>query len=220
MDLLYTAHCPAGDGPHPTVLALHGRGASAHDLVGLAPLLHRGRALVLCPQGPLEMPIASGLHGYAWLPPSVTGATDAATIERASDQISRFLDGATTRYPVDPRKLYVLGFSQGGVLAYAQLLRHPRRVAGAIVLSSWLPDELIDAADKDALTAPHSLYVAHGTQDELVPIARGRAARERLIAAGASPTYREHGGGHEIPPDVLRDLVSWLDRAISPIALL
>ena len=38
MELLYTAHVPSGEGPFPTILALHGWGASAHDLLGLAPL--------------------------------------------------------------------------------------------------------------------------------------------------------------------------------------
>ena len=55
MELLYTAHVPAGDGPLPTILLLHGWGASAHDLIGLAPILHGGRALVLCPQGPVAL---------------------------------------------------------------------------------------------------------------------------------------------------------------------
>ena len=68
MDLLYTAHVPAGDGPFPTVLALHGWGASAHDLLGLAPLLHGGEALVLCPQGPVSFEIQQGYRGYGWFP--------------------------------------------------------------------------------------------------------------------------------------------------------
>jgi predicted esterase len=39
MELLYTAHVPAGDGPFPTIIALHGWGANAHDLLGLAPIV-------------------------------------------------------------------------------------------------------------------------------------------------------------------------------------
>ena len=47
MKLMHTAHIPAGDGPFPTIIALHGWGASAHDLLGLAPLLHGGRVFVM-----------------------------------------------------------------------------------------------------------------------------------------------------------------------------
>ena len=56
MELLHTAHVPAGDGPFPTLVALHGWGASAHDLLGLAPWLLGGEALVLCPQGEVRVP--------------------------------------------------------------------------------------------------------------------------------------------------------------------
>ena len=55
MDLLYTAHVPAGPGPFPTILALHGYGASAHDLLGIAPQVRGGEVVFLCPQGPLPL---------------------------------------------------------------------------------------------------------------------------------------------------------------------
>ncbi len=67
MDLLHTAYVPPGDGPHPTVLALHGWGASALDLLGLAPHLGRGHHLVLCPQGGIEVPLG-GASGWGWFP--------------------------------------------------------------------------------------------------------------------------------------------------------
>ena len=68
MNLMHAAHVPAGDGPFPTILALHGWGASAHDLLGLAPYLHGGEALVLCPQGPVAVPIGPGINGWGWFP--------------------------------------------------------------------------------------------------------------------------------------------------------
>ena len=73
MNLLYTAHVPSGEGPFPTVLAVHGFGASAHDLIGLAPILHGGRALVLCPQGPVALQPGPGMIGYGWFPLSQGG---------------------------------------------------------------------------------------------------------------------------------------------------
>ena len=68
MELLHAAHVPAGEGPFPTVLALHGWGASAHDLIGLAPVLDRGETLVLSPQGPVGIRIPDGPVGYGWYP--------------------------------------------------------------------------------------------------------------------------------------------------------
>ena len=47
MELLYTAHIPAGDGPFPAIVVLHGWGDSAHGLIGFAPLLDGGRSIFL-----------------------------------------------------------------------------------------------------------------------------------------------------------------------------
>src|ERR1700688_3809831 len=65
MRLIHTLYEPAGDGPHPTLIAMHGFGASALDLLGLAPYIADGRFMVICPQGPMEVPIGP-TRGYAW----------------------------------------------------------------------------------------------------------------------------------------------------------
>ena len=60
----------------------------------------------------------------------------------------------------------------------------------------------------------------HGTRDPMIDVERARESRTRLIQLGASLTYREYDMGHEIAPEALRDLVTWLDeKAISPIQL-
>src|ERR1043166_8667894 len=68
MQLVHTIFEPAGEGPHPTILAFHGWGANAQDLLGLAPYLAGGRFLVICPQGPLEVPLGPHAMGYGWFP--------------------------------------------------------------------------------------------------------------------------------------------------------
>ena len=76
MNLIHTIYQPLGEGPFPTILTLHGRGANAMDLLGLAPLLCGGKFLMICPQGPLETPIGPGMTGFAWYPMSMGGPPD------------------------------------------------------------------------------------------------------------------------------------------------
>jgi len=57
MRLIHTLYEPAGEGPHPTLIAMHGFGASALDLLGLAPLLYRRR--------PLHGDLSAGSDGSA-----------------------------------------------------------------------------------------------------------------------------------------------------------
>jgi phospholipase/carboxylesterase len=218
MELLYTAHVPAGDGPFPTVVALHGWGASAHDLIGLAPYFQGGAALTLCPQGPLRVPIAPGQDGYGWFPIAGGAPPDARAFERGAELVRGFLDAARARYPIDRRKIVLLGFSQGGVLAYQLALRDPAGFAGLAALSSWLPEAVVPPRRPEHTGLP--TFVSHGTQDPMLPVERGRESRERLLRLGVALTYREYPMGHEIRPETLRDLLTWLDeKSLQPIRL-
>ena len=64
MQLIHTIYQPPGAGPYPTILTLHGRGANAFDLLGLAPYVCGGKFLLICPQAPLETPIGPDATGY------------------------------------------------------------------------------------------------------------------------------------------------------------
>ncbi len=220
MDLLYSAHVPAGEGPFPTVLALHGWGASAHDLIGLAPILNRGEALVLSPQGPVGLRIPDGPVGYGWYPlgEGVQGSPEEVT--RASELVLEFLEEAQRRYPIDPRRVVLLGFSQGGALAFDLALRDGSRFAGLAALSSWVPEGLAAQLQPGSSHEGFPVLVVHGTDDPMVPVDRARESRQKLTALGVALTYREYEMGHEICAEALRDIVGWLDeKVLHPIQL-
>lgn len=220
MELLHTAHVPPGTGRLPAVLALHGWGANAHDLLGLAPVVHRGEAVVICPEGPLKVPIGQGVEGHGWFPLADGDQVAVDDIHRATDTVALFLDEMIERYPIDPRKMVVLGFSQGGVISYDLALRDPERFAGLVALSSWLPDSLSSGLADSPDYADLPTYVVHGTEDPMLPIERGRHSRDRLVELGVPTTYREYEMQHEIRPEALKDLVQWLEEKIfQPILL-
>jgi phospholipase/carboxylesterase len=212
MDLLYAAHVPSGDGPFPTVLALHGWGANAHDLLGLAPRIHGGRALVLCPQGPVAVPYGGGEYGWGWFPLTPGAPPDPDAFRHAAGLLSRFVDGALDRYPIDRARLVPVGFSQGGVMAYELALRDPGRFAGVAGLSSWLPVPLAEDLPKRPEHEGFPALVVHGTRDAMLDVERARESRELLRPFGVALTYREFDMGHEIRPDALRVILRWLDE--------
>ena len=214
MELLYTAHVPPGDGPFPTVIALHGWGASAHDLLGLAPYLHGGEALVLCPQGPVEVPTGQGMPGYGWFPLSGARELDPTALRMAGLRLQTFLEQAFEAHPVDHKQLLVMGFSQGGVMAYDLVLRNPSAYTGLVAMSSWLPPELEPAAGLGEEHADLPVLVIHGSKDPMIPLERAQESRDRLIEIGLSPAYREYEMQHEIHPEALRDLVNWTEAEI------
>ncbi len=218
MELLYTAHVPTGAGPFPTVIALHGWGASAHDLVGLAPIFNGGRSLVLCPQGPLELQSGPGKVGYGWFPLESGEPTDPDEVRKGVDALQRFIDEALALHPADRRKIVILGFSQGGVMAYDLALRNPTAYAGLVALSSWLPDPMAESIPANPELANLQTLVIHGTQDSMISIDRARESRDALAKLGVSASYHEYEMGHEISPDALQQLISWLgEKVMNPV---
>jgi phospholipase/carboxylesterase len=220
MKLIHTAFEPAGDGPFPTLIALHGWGANAHDLLGLAPFVANGRFLMLCPQGPFEVPLGP-VSGYGWYPIRAGSAPDENAVETAAGETAQFIDDALGRYPVDRRKLVVLGFSQGGTIAYSLAIRQPERFAALVGVSTWFPEYLKERAqNREALERLPTL-VQHGRTDNMIEIARARQSVENIRALRLPLTYREYDCGHEITADGINDLSRFLmEKVVQPIIAL
>jgi phospholipase/carboxylesterase len=218
MKLIHTAFEPATEGPLPAIIAFHGWGANALDLLGLGPYVGDGGFLMLCPQGPMEVPLGPTV-GYGWFPISMGGARPSDTeVDAAVELAAGFLDEAVKRYPIDPRKLVLLGFSQGGVMAYHLALRQPDRFAALVAISSWFPPELAaKAVNPEALEQLPTL-IQHGSRDEAIDVARARQSVETLRALKLPLTYREYDCGHEITAQGLQDLSRFLmEKVVSPI---
>jgi phospholipase/carboxylesterase len=220
MQLVHTLYEPTGAGPHPAILTLHGRGANAFDLLGLAPHLCGGKFMMICPQGPLETPIGPDAVGYAWYPMSIGGPPDIQAMLSARARLEIFLDECLKRYPIDPKKLVALGFSQGGVLAYTLALSRPERFAALAALSSWLPVEAFEKTPPPETIKSLPTLVHHGSLDPMIEVSRARSSVEKLREWRVPVTYREYDMGHEITARSLSDLSAWLEeKVLSPILL-
>lgn len=217
MQLVHTAYEPAGDGPHPMLIAFHGWGANALDLLGLAPYVADGHFTVACPQGPMEVEIGP-TRGYGWYQIRMGGPPNPEAIEAAARDAAKFVDSVIARYPVNKRKVVLLGFSQGGTIAYRLAMATPDRFAALVGISTWFPPELKDAVkDREALERLPTL-IQHGRADDMIEIGRARTSVENLREMKVPLTYREYDCGHEITADGLADLSTFLtDKVLQPI---
>ncbi|MDE2967457.1 MAG: alpha/beta hydrolase-fold protein [Chloroflexota bacterium] len=216
MDFIHAVWTPAGPGPYPTLIALHGHGAHCQDLAPLAPMLANGRLQVVCPQA--EFPLEGAPYSYApmftWMKRGADDRPLDGEVERVATALSSFIDEICERYDADTERLALMGFSQGGFLAYRLALSEPHRWQGAAMLSTWLSDDAADDVHPDAADLP--LLVQHGTNDPLVGVDRGRSSRDRLQAMRMNLDYREYPMQHEIGRQSMHDLSVWLtDRLLS-----
>ena len=200
-------------GKPPLLLLLHGVGSNEADLFGLAPYLD-ARFLVVSARAPVVM----GYDAYGWFNIEFTPAGLVADVAQARASLRRlavFLDELTDAYSADPRRVYLLGFSQGAMMSLGLTLSHPSKVAGVVAMSGRFPAELLaEARDADAL-AGLPVLVTHGTLDQVLPVANGRAVRDALSELPVTLTYREYPMAHEVSQESLRDVAAWLTRALA-----
>ncbi len=199
---------------YPTVVLLHGFGASMSDLAGLAPTIERSGYLYLFPNAPIPMQVGPGMTGYAWTPPGQSGGEDAAT--RAEELLAGFFDEAMERHGISEGGMVMGGFSQGGMMTYRFGLRRPDMFAGLVILSGRVP-----APDALSENLPERrdqpVFVAHGKQDAMIGVNDARESRDFLTSEGYSPQYHEYHMGHEINQDVMSDLTLWLHNVMPPL---
>ncbi len=214
MDFIHAVWTPAGPGPHPTLIALHGHGAHCQDLAPLAPMLAEGQLQVICPQAEFALEGAPYSHApmYTWMRRGANDRPIDGELDRVAGALSSFVDIVCERYNVDTDRLALMGFSQGGFLAYRLALSEPHRWQGAAMLSTWLSDEAADDVHEDAADLP--LLVQHGTNDPLVGIDKGRTSRDQLQAMRMNLDYREYPMQHEIGRQSIHDLSAWLTERL------
>ena len=195
----------------PTIIAIHGRGADENDLVPVVLALERSDVVLVTPRAPFAFPYG----GYAWYNLGQEGVPDAEALRSSLGLFRKFVDEVKAAYPVDSKRLILLGFSQGTVMAYATALLDPPAFRGVAALSGYIPHRPGVALQLSKLT-DFPVFISHGSSDMMMPVRLGRESAELLRNAGADVTYREYLMGHEVTEAVIRDLKEWTRKIISP----
>jgi len=202
----------AGGAPPPLLLLLHGVGSDEEDLFALGPYLDERFIIVSA-----RAPVALDYGGFGWFRIDFTPRGMAADIEQAKRSLGMlpgFIGELVDTYGADPRRVYLLGFSQGAMMSLALLLTRPEKVSGVVAMSGRLPQQVLGREpDRDALTGKPVL-ITHGIYDPVLPVENGRAAREYLAGLPVDLTYREYPMRHEVSAESLRDVAGWLKRSL------
>jgi phospholipase/carboxylesterase len=184
--------------PSRTLVLLHGFGADEHDLLPIARELDPSLHAIS-----LQAPIALEYGGRAWyrLEQTPQGiAFDPGEVGRGEDAAFEAVEEIAAAHP----RPILCGFSQGAGMALGIALRNPQLAAGVLALSA-VPPRLLPSK------APGlKVFLAHGTQDPLLPIEVGRATRDLLARLGADVTFREYPMGHMVSAEELADARDWL----------
>jgi len=115
---------------------------------------------------------------------------------------------------MDPGRIVLMGFSQGAVMSLDVGIRYSKRLAGVIALSGYLyaPDSL--GTEKSAASSGLPILLAHGTYDDVLPLAGSRQADKVLQAHGFQTRLLEYPMGHQVIPEELEEVRSFLKAAL------
>jgi phospholipase/carboxylesterase len=203
-----------GPDPVAAVIWLHGLGADGHDFEPVVPELRlpdSPAVRFVFPHAPVRpVTVNGGYRMRAWYDLAVTaqGFWQCEEHLQESRQLVDQLIRRENNRGIPCARLVLAGFSQGGAVALYAGLRHPARLAGIMALSAPAVDGYPGGIEPDPDGAP--LFVAHGTDDTVVPFSHARRNCAWLAALGRRVTWREYRMGHGVIPAELADIGDWL----------
>jgi phospholipase/carboxylesterase len=196
---VFRQRMPTGEGPHPLILMLHGWTGDEDAMWVFASRLP-DHALLLAPRGLYKAPYG----GYAWHPPIAKAWPWVDDFQPAIEALSAVL--IKDNFPkADFDKVGMLGFSQGAALTFSFGLIYPYRIRALAGLSGFMPDGAQALVRNRPLLGKRA-YMAHGTQDDLVPLEKARQAFDLLEQAGAQVSFCEDEVGHKLSRTCFRGL--------------
>jgi phospholipase/carboxylesterase len=204
------------------VIWLHGLGADGYDFVPIVDELglpdEFGTRFVLPHAAERPVTVNGGMVMRAWydiLEIDIDRRVDQAQIEASADAVLELVENEING-GIPAERLVLAGFSQGGVVALQAGLRCPRRLAGIIGLSCYLPDADGLAARRSHANVATPVFLAHGRHDPLVPMTLGRAALAAVTALGNPVTWHDYPMEHAVCADQIDDLRLWFGDVLAP----
>ncbi|NOY99884.1 MAG: hypothetical protein GXP40_11915 [Chloroflexi bacterium] len=197
----------ARDIPARLLLLLHGWTGDERSMWGFVRHFSQDY-WILAPRAP--HPAEEG--GYSWreLKPGTWGVPTFDELRPAADALVSFLDEWSASVSVDVSRFDVIGFSQGGALANTLSMLYPHRVRKVGVLAGFVPPGVDGWVSRQPLKGI-PFFVAHGTQDKLIPFERSRQSVGILEQAGAQVSFCQSEVGHKVGADCLRALEAFFE---------
>ena len=205
--------------PSHSIIWLHGLGADGNDFVPIARELSLpplGIRFVF-PHAPMRpVTINGGFVMRAWYDiaqQDLARKEDEQGVRQSQKMIEELIAKEETR-GVPANRIVVAGFSQGGVISLQTGLRQPKRLAGVMSLSAYLPLTLTIEKERHPANSDMPIFLGHGIADNIVPLPLGIASRDRLMKLGYNVDWHQYPMPHSVCAEELEDISAWLARVL------
>jgi len=219
---LQTLELHPGAEPRATVIVLHGLGADGTDFLPVADELKLaavGPVRFIFPRAKVRPVTINGGHAMrAWydiLGADLVRREDEAGLRESMAAVSALIDREVVR-GVPAHRIVLAGFSQGCAITLGAGLRHAHTLAGLAGMSGYVPLAASTAAERHPANAHTPVFLAHGRNDGVVPLARGSAGRDLLQGLGQPVEWHEYPMEHSVCMEEIQALQQWLLRVLKP----
>jgi phospholipase/carboxylesterase len=221
---LETIVVETGANPQASVIWMHGLGADGNDFVSVVQELDLSGApdiRFVFPHAPMQpVSINNGYVMRAWYDVKwgdLEGRSKQADEKgvRASQAAIAQLIEREVSLGITTEKIVLAGFSQGGAIALQSGLRYSKTLAGVMALSTYLP--LAESFEQEATAENRKtpVFMAHGTQDNVVPYQMGVRSRDLLLQHGYDVKWREYPMQHSLCLEEITDIAAWLTGVLT-----
>jgi len=222
-DLLDSIEIETGKSPAASVIWMHGLGADGNDFVPIVNELGLDSAPAvrfLFPHAPMQpVTINNGFVMRAWYDVTLgdleghSRRADERGVRESQAQITALIEREEKR-GVAAERIVLAGFSQGGAVALQTGLRFPRKLAGLMALSTYLP--LAESLPGEAAPANRQtpIFMAHGLYDPVIPLMMGAGSMTVLTGLGYAVEWRQYPMPHSVCPDEVEDIGAWLRKVL------
>jgi phospholipase/carboxylesterase len=207
--------------PSHSVIWLHGLGADGHDFAPIIPELvvrdWPGIRFVF-PHAPVRaVTINGGAPMRAWYDikgADIASRQDETGVRESITQLNALIAREADR-GVPASRVLLAGFSQGGAIVLAGGVRHAKRLAGVIALSTYLPIHETTEAERNAANQQVPIFMAHGSHDPVVPQPLGMRSRDVLRSLGYTVDWHTYPMAHTVSAEEIADLRRWMGERLA-----
>ncbi len=210
-----------GQAPIGSIIWLHGLGADGRDFANIVPELNLAKELAvryIFPHAPIiPVTINAGYLMRAWY--DITGIDlqsreDVEGIQRSQEAIHELIEYEKQQgVPTD--RIILAGFSQGGAVALHTALRYPEKLAGVLALSTYLPLRHSLATEASVANKNVPVFMAHGEQDNIVPLAYAQMAQQFLEQNAHQVEFHTYPMAHGVCTEEIVDIALWMRKVLA-----
>ena len=211
--LLEYLYRPASFKPHkaPTLFLLHGYGSNENDMHQIAIHLFAEYNVIS-----VRAPFERSKDSYAWYEVSFEEGKpnyNADQMLESRELILQFIDQMVKKLELDRNRLFLGGFSQGGIMSYDIGLLQPDAFNGLVIIGSRLAPESVETMKPMEELQHLKFFIAHGAQDPVLHVNYARQAKAFLERKGVQIHYYELPDlGHSVSHELVLDLNRWLAK--------